>query len=142
MASGIYNRMKANLFSKLVDLTNGGDIIKVALLDNSHTFDADNNTFADVSANELLSSGTGYTSSGETLANQAITQDNTNDLAKFDADDVQWVTATFTAYHAVLYDDTLAGDDLIGSIDFGGAKSVTGGTFIIQWSTNGIVRLI
>ncbi len=141
MANGIYNRLKANLGNKLVDLGTGGDIIKVALLDNNHTFDADNNTFADISTNELLSSGTGYTSGGETLANQDFTQDDTNDLAKFDADDVQWLTATFTAYHAVIYDDTLAGDDLIGSIDFGGAKSVTGGTFTIAWNSNGIVRL-
>ncbi|MCH7827479.1 MAG: hypothetical protein IIC75_05855, partial [Bacteroidetes bacterium] len=130
-----------NLFNKLVDLKNGGDTIKVALMDNVHTFDPDDNTFADVSANELLSSGTGYTSGGETLANQAVTQDDANDLAKYDADDVQWTTVTFTAYHAVIYDDTWAGDDLIGSIDFGGAKAVTGGTFTIAWNSNGIIKL-
>jgi len=141
MASGIFNRMKANLMNKLVDLSNGGDAIRVALLDNNHVFNPDNNTFADVSANELLSSGTGYTSGGELLANQAVTQDDINDLAKFDADDAQWLTATFDVYHAIIYDDTLVGDDLIGSIDFGGVKSVTGGTFTIQWSINGIVKL-
>ena len=142
MASGVYNRMKANLMNKLVSLANAGDVIKVALLDTNHVFDADNNVFTDISANELSSSGTGYTSGGETLANQLVTQDDTNDLAKFDADDVQWLTATFTAFHAVIYDDTLAGDDLIGSIDFGGAKTVTGGTFTIAWNANGILRLL
>ena len=142
MASGIYNRMKANLFNKLVDLSNGGDTIKVALMDTDHVFDPDNNTFADVSVNELLSSGTGYTAGGETLANQIVTQDDTNDLAKYDADDFQLLSATFDAFHAVIYDDTLAGDDLIGSIDFGGVKSVTGGTFTIQWASDGIVQLI
>lgn len=142
MSSGVYNRIKANLPNKLVDLGSGGDVIKVALLDNNHVFDADNNVFTDVSANELSSSGTGYTSGGETLANQSVTQDDTNDLAKFDADDVQILTATFTAFHAVIYDDTLAGDDLIGSIDFGGGKTVTGGTFTIAWNTNGILRLL
>ncbi len=142
MSSGVYNRMKANLPNKLIDLGNGGDNIRVVLLDNIHTFDPDDNLFADVSANELLSSGTGYTSGGELLANQAITQDDVNDLAKYDADDVQWLVATFTAYHAVIYDDTLAGDDLIGSIDFGVAKTVTGGTFTIAWNTNGILRLL
>lgn len=139
MASGLYNRVKANLMNKLVDLGNGGDTIKVILLDNNHSFDADDNVLTDVSANELLTSGTGY--SQKTLANQAVTQDDTNDLAKFDADDIQWTTATFTAYHAVLYDDTLVGDDLIGSIDFGGAKSVTGGTFTIAWNSDGIMNL-
>lgn len=139
MASGVYNRMKANLFNKLVDLGNGADAIKVALLDNSHSFDPDDDVWADVSANELETSGTGYEQ--KTLANQAVTQDDTNDLAKFDADDLQWTTATFDAYHAVIFDDTLGSDDLIGSIDFGVVKSVTGGTFTIQWSSDGILQL-
>ncbi len=139
MASGVYNRAKVNLMNKEVDLGNGGDTIKVMLLDNSHVFDADDNVLTDISANEILTSGTGY--SQKTLANQAVTQDDTNDVGKFDADDVQWTVATFTAYHATIFDDTLASDDLIGSIDFGGAKAVTGGTFTIQWSSDGILEL-
>lgn len=139
MAEGTYNRMKANLFNKLVDLGNGGDVFKVALLNNSHTFDPDDDIWTDVSANEIETSGTGY--SQKTLSNQVVTQDDANDLAKFDADDIQWTTATFTAYHAVIYDSTLGSDDLMGSIDFGGAKSVTGGTLTIAWNTNGILRL-
>ncbi len=139
MSSGIFNRMKANLFNKEIDLGNGADTIKVLLLDNNHSFDPDDDILTDISANELETSGTGYVQ--KTLANQAVTQDDANDVAKFDADDLQWTTATFIAYHAVIYDDTLGSDDLIGSIDFGGAKSVTGGTFTIQWSSDGIVEL-
>jgi hypothetical protein len=139
MASGLHNRWKANVMNKLIDMGNGGDAFKVALLDNSHSFDPDDNEWADVSANEIPVSGTGY--SQKTLANQSVSQDDANDLAKFDADDVEWTTATFTAYHAVIFDDTLVNDDLVGSIDFGGAKSVTGGTFTMQWSANGIIRL-
>ncbi len=138
MASGVYNRVKVNLMNKEVDLGNGGDSIKILLLDNSHTFDADDNVLADISANELAASG-GYVR--KTLANQAVTQDDTNDVGKFDADDVEWTVATFTAYHAVIFDDTLGSDDLIGSIDFGEAKIVAGGTFTIQWSTDGILEL-
>jgi len=137
MASGIYNRFKANLMNKEVDLE--ADTIKVALLDNSHSFNADDNTWSDVSANEI--SGTGYTAGGEELTNKSVTQDDTNDKAVFDADDVSWSSATFTAYHAVLYDDSLASDDLICSIDFGGAKSVSSGTFTIQWDADGIITL-
>jgi len=139
MASGIYNRFKANLMSGAVNLDSGGDTIKVALLDDNHSFVADHDTWSDVSANEI--SGTGYTAGGETLTNQSVTQDDTNDKAVFDADDVSWTSATFTAYHAVLYDDTLASDDLICSIDFGGAKSVSNGTFTIQWDADGIITL-
>jgi len=134
MASGIYNRLKANLMNKEVDLE--ADTIKVALLDDSHSFTATHNTWSEVSANEI--SGTGYTSGGEELSNKSVTQGATT---KWDADDVQWSSASFTAYHAVLYDDTLTGDDLICSIDFDGAQTVTNSTFTIQWDAAGIITL-
>lgn len=134
MASGIYNRFKANLMNKEVDLE--GDTIRVALLNNSHSFSATANTWSDVSANEI--SGTGYTANGEALASKAVTQAATT---KFDAADLTWSSASFTAYHAVIYDDTLAGDDLIASIDFGGAQTVTSANFTIQWHTDGIITL-
>lgn len=134
MASGIYNRFKANLMNKEVDLE--ADTIKVALLNNSHSFTAGDNTWSQVSANEV--SGTGYTTGGAALANKAVTQAATT---KWDADDVTWSTGSFTAYHAVVYDDTLTNDDLIMSIDFGGAQTVTAADFTISWHANGIITL-
>lgn len=137
MASGIYERFKANLMNKIVDLE--ADAIRVALVNNSHDstapFDQDVWTTV-VDANEI--SGTGYTAGGELLTTKAVTQAATT---KFDADDTAWTTATFSAYHAVLYDDTLAADDLICTFDFGGIKTVTAGTFTIQWHANGIITL-
>ncbi|GAI80247.1 unnamed protein product, partial [marine sediment metagenome] len=59
----------------------------------------------------------------------------------WDGVDVEWTGATFSAWHAVLYDDTLTDDDLIASINFGGEKAVSAGTFKIQWHANGIVTL-
>lgn len=134
MASGMYNRFKANLMNKEIDLE--ADVVKVMLLDDSHSFSAGDNVIGDVSANEI--SGSGYTAGGGTLAGKAVTQAATT---KWDATDIEWTSATFTAYHAVPYDDTIATDDLICSIDFGGAKSVTAGTFKIQWHVNGIITL-
>lgn len=134
MASGIYNRFKANLMNKEVDLE--GDTIDVMLLDDSHSFTATHNVIGDVDTNEIT--GTGYTAGGETLGTKSVTQAATT---KWDAADVEWAGATFTAYHAVIYDNTVATDDLICSIDFGGAKAVSGGTFTIQWHTDGIITL-
>ena len=134
MASGIYDRFKYNLMTKQVHLVN--DTIKVALMNNNHSFNNTHNTWSQVSSNEIT--GTGYTSGGKALTNKTVTQGATT---KWDADDVQWTNATFTAYHAVLYDDTLANKDLICSFDFGGAKEVVNGTFTIQWSANGIITL-
>jgi len=136
MAQGIYNRCKYNLAKKLVDLST--DTINVILLNNTHTFNPDHNVNTDVNTNEIT--GTGYTTGGVALTGQTVTQDDTNDLMKFDASDTSWVTATFSAYHAALNNIT-ASNNLIGSIDFGGIKSVTAGTFLIQWSANGIIRL-
>jgi len=134
MASGLYERVKANLMNKEVDLE--ADTIKVALLDDNHSFTATHNTWSDVSANEI--SGTGYTAGGEELTNKTVTQGATT---KWDADDLIWSNASFTAYHAVIYDDTLTGDDLIASIDFGEAKQVSNSTFKIAWDAAGIITL-
>ncbi len=134
MASGIYNRFKANLMNKEVDLE--GDTIRVALMDNSHSFTATHNQWSEVSANEI--SGTGYTANGVALASKAVTQAATT---KFDATDVVWTTSTFSAYHAVIYDDTLTNNDLMCSFDFGGEKSVSAGTFTIEWHSEGIITL-
>jgi hypothetical protein len=135
MASGIYERFKANILNKIVDLE--ADAIQVSLMDNVHTFVATENVWADVSADELPTAG-GYTVGGATLASAAVTQAADT---KFDGADTAWTSATFSAYHAVLWDDTVGTDDLICSFDFGGVKTVTAGTFTIQWHANGIITL-
>ena len=134
MASGIYNRFKANLMNKEVDLE--ADTVKVMLLSGGHSFTAAHNTIGQVAVNEI--SGTGYTASGATLAGKAVTQAATT---KFDGTDSAWTTATFTTAHAVLYDDSVATDDLICSFDFGGNQTVSSGTFTIQWHSDGIITL-
>jgi len=132
--SGVYNRFKANLMNKVVDME--ADTIKVMLLDDSHSFTATHNVIGDVNTNEI--SGTGYDAGGKALADKAVTQAATT---KFDATDLAWTGASFTAYHAVLIDDTVATDDLICSFDFGGAKTVASGTFTLKWHADGILTL-
>ncbi len=132
MASGIYNRFKANLMNKVVDLE--ADTVNVTLYDNSHSFTASDTDYT--TNNELATTG-GYTQGGKTLASKGVTEAATT---KWDAADVAWTSATFTAYHAVIYDST-ASNDLIASIDFGGAKVVADGTFTIQWDAAGIITL-
>ena len=135
MADGIYNNLKSDLLNGNIDLGSGGDTIKVALLDNTHSFSATDSVWSDVSANEI--SGTGYTAGGATLANQSISGTTT---VKLDGDNVAWSSATFTAYHIVLYDTTNS-NSLICSFDLGGAKTVASGTFTIQWNASGILTI-
>jgi len=136
MASGIYNRFKANLMNKIVDLE--ADNIYVALYDNAHAFTATDTAYT--ITNELATAG-GYTQGKDAsnlLAGKTVTEAATT---KWDATDHAWTSATFTAYHAVIFDGTLVENDLICSIDFGGAQTVSSGTFTIQWHADGIITL-
>lgn len=137
MADVIYNRFLANLSNKEIDLE--ADTIKCAILDNGHTPDPDHNVWADVSGDEV--SGTGYTTGGQDLAGKSVTEDDTNDLAKFDADNVIWSTVTLVnARYAVLYDDSVSGDPLIAIFDFGSDQSPSAEDFTVQWDSSGILN--
>jgi len=137
MASGIYNRMKANLMNKEIDLE-GDALIKVMLLGVSHSFNADHNVVGDVSANDIGSKVV-YVAGGSALAGKAVTQGATTKWAA--TNHAYGPGETLTCYHAVLWDDSLPADDLICSIDFGGAQTCTNGTFTIQWDAAGIITL-
>lgn len=135
MVSGIYNEFKADLMQGNVNLASGGDTIKVALLNNSHSFTATNTGWSSVSSNEV--SGTGYTSGGATLSGQSVTEAATT---KWDATDTTFSTVTISAYHAVIYDVTNS-NSLICSIDFGGEQAVTAADLTLQWDAAGIITL-
>lgn len=137
MASGIYTCFKGDLMEKQVDIGDGGDAIYVTLYDDSHAFTASDTVYT--TTNELAASG-GYTrgvDASNLLAGQAVTEGTTT---KWDATDKSWTSATWTAYHAVIWDNTNTAS-LICSIDFGGAKVVSAGTFTIIWDTDGIITL-
>jgi hypothetical protein len=54
-------------------------------------------------------------------------------------------TAATTAFGALIYNDTAAGDPTVCVLDFGGAKTSTSGTFTIVFptadATNAIIRI-
>lgn len=136
MASGIYNRFKANLMNKVVDLE--ADNIYVCLYSNSFSFVATDTGYS--TTNELATAG-GYTQGEDAtnlLASKAVTEGATT---KWTATNHAWTGATFTARFAVIFDGTLAGNDLICCIDFGSDKTVSAGTFTIQWDAAGIITL-
>lgn len=138
MASGIYTLFKKNLMTAQCDLDTGGDTIYVALYDGSHAFAAGDSAYT--TDNELAVGTTGYTQGADAtnlLVNPSITAATTT---KWDADDTAWTTATFSAYHAVIWDSSTT-NSLICSIDMGGAQTVSAGTFTIIWDAAGIITL-
>lgn len=82
--------------------------------------------------------GAGYTAGGATLAGRAATYVDTNNVM-IDATDTAWTAATFTARYAVVYET--AGSLIRAIYDFVTDKTVTAGTFTIQWNTSGLVRI-
>lgn len=139
MADVIFNSFKVAVAEGLIDLED--DTIKCMLVTDSYTPDQDAHDYVDDVTNEV--SGTGYTAGGATLASKAVTQDDTDDLAKFDAADVTWSSSTITARAAVLYQDTGTPSTslLIAYIDFGEDRSSINADFKIEWHADGILTL-
>ena len=120
--------------------TSTGNTFKLALYDNSASFTA--STTAYTATNEVANSGT-YAAGGGTLTN--VTPIATGTTAFTDFTDLSFTSATITAFGALIYNDTAAGNPTVCVLDFGGAKTSTSGTFTIIFPTadasNAIIRI-
>ena len=120
--------------------TSTGNVFKLALYDNSASFTAA--TTAYTVTNEVANSGS-YAAGGGTLTN--VTPIATGTTAFTDFVDLSFTSATITAYGALIYNDTAAGNPTVCVLDFGGAKTSTSGTFTIIFPTadasNAIIRI-
>jgi hypothetical protein len=132
---------KVQLMTGTHNFTTGtGNTFKLAMYDNSASFTAA--TTAYTATNEVANSGT-YAAGGGTLTN--VTPTSTGTTAFTDFSDLSFTSATITAYGALIYNDTAAGDPTVCVLDFGGAKTSTAGTFTIVFPTadasNAIIRI-
>ena len=132
---------KVELMQAVHNFTNGtGNTFKLALYDNSPSFTAA--TTAYTSSGEVANSGT-YSAGGGTLTNVTPTSSGTTAFTDFA--DISFTSATITAYGALIYNDSAAGDPAVCVLDFGGAKTSTNGTFTVIFptadSTSAIIRI-
>jgi hypothetical protein len=132
---------KVELMKGVHNFTTGtGNTFKLALYNNSASFTAA--TTAYTASNEVANSGS-YVAGGGSLTN--VTPTSTGTTAFTDFADLSFTSATITAYGALIYNDTAAGDPSVCVLDFGGAKTSTSGTFTIIFptndSTNAIIRI-
>lgn len=131
----------------------GADTVNVSLHNNSVTPDKDAaitstgfNTGQWVTANEVTS--VNWVSGGRALASKTLTTPSSG-VFMFDAADLAGGgTVTITnAFGCLVYDNTItAGTGGIAAQGvcynfFGGAQSVTAGTFTVVWNANGIFRI-
>jgi len=122
-----------------------GDAFKIALYDNSASFNAA--TTAYTTSNEV--SGTGYTAGGGALTNVDPTSSGTTALTDFQ--DETFSSATITARGALIYNTTpnttsiSVTNPTVVVLDFGADKTSTAGDFTIVFPTadasNAIIRI-
>ena len=117
----------------------GGNSFKLALYTSSATMSASTTAY---STNQEAS-GTNYTAGGAALTNVNPTTSGTP--AYTDFADLTFGTATVTARGCMIFNDSATGDPAVCVIDFGSDKTVTSGTFTIQFpaadASNAIVRI-
>jgi hypothetical protein len=115
-----------------------GNTFKIALYDQNATFTA--STTAYTSANEVAATGT-YTTGGVALTPYPPTSANTT--AYVDFVDVSLTGVTMTAYGALIYNSSAAGNPAVCVLDFGGARTTTaGGVLNIVFPTDDITSAI
>tara|TARA_B100000214_G_scaffold172488_1_gene124040 strand:- start:8802 stop:9254 length:453 start_codon:yes stop_codon:yes gene_type:complete len=144
ITSAVCSSFKSELLSGKHDFdSSGGDTFKIAMFTSSASLDATTTDYS--SSNEITnSSGTAYTAGGKALTNQGVTLSSTT--AYTDFADVSWTSASFTANGAMIYNTTTDGGsgttDAVCVIAFGGDKTVSSGTFTIQFPTAGATTAI
>lgn len=140
MADVIYNSFFKDLADNNIDLA--ADTFKLMLVTSAYTPNVDTHEKRDDITNEVT--GAGYTAGGATLTGVGTTLDTTNDLVKWDADDVAWASSSITARGAVLYKargGASSADELVKYFDFTTDQTSVAAAFTVQFHANGILQI-
>jgi hypothetical protein len=140
ITSAICNSFKTEILTGTHNFTaTSGNTFNIALYTSSATLNK--STTAYTTSNEV--SGTGYTAKGNALT--SVTPALSTDTAVCDFADTSFTSASFTARGCLIFNDSASGDPSVCAIDFGSDKTVTSGTFTIQFPTadasNAIIRI-
>ena len=122
------NHFKYQLADGNIDLDT--DDLKIILMNNTFSFDKDDDaTLAGVTGDQLATAN-GYTQDDETLSGVTLSEDDTNDRMHMTCDDPSWTAnggSIGPTGAAIIYDETTADDTVIGCIDFGTDYTVADG---------------
>src|SRR3990172_8184858 len=133
------NNMKEQLLLKTIDCNS--DTFRLAMYSDAYAAgQIDGADPAYSATNEIVASG--YTATGESIGVAVVTQDDTNDRAKWDDDgtDVLWTSlATATIQRAILYDDTTVTKWLC--IIWEIATNSNGGNYTLAFAATGMLLL-
>ena len=148
ITSAVCNSFKTEVLQALHNFTaSSGNSFKLALYTSSATLNKSTTAYATYpgggSDTEITNtSGSAYTAGGKALT--SVTPALSTDTACCDFADISFTSASFTANGCLIYNDTQS-DKAVCVVAFGGDKTVSSGTFTIQFpaaaASTAIVRI-
>ena len=143
ITSAVCNSFKVEILKGIHNFTaSSGNTFNIALYTSSATLNKSTTAYS--SSNEISNtSGSAYSAKGKALT--SVTPALSTDTACCDFNDISWTSASFTANGCLIFNDSASGDPAVCAIAFGSDKTVTSGTFTIQFPTadasNAIIRI-
>jgi hypothetical protein len=131
ITSEICNSFKVEILTGVHNFTaSTGNTFNLALYTSSATLNKSTTAYS--STNEITNtSGSAYSAKGNALT--SVTPVLSTDTAVCDFANTSWSSASFTANGCLIFNDTATGDPAVCAIAFGGDKTVTSGTFTIEF---------
>jgi hypothetical protein len=131
ITSEICNSFKVEILTGTHNFTaSTGNTFNLALYTSSATLNKSTTAYS--STNEITNtSGSAYSAKGNALT--SVTPVLSTDTAVCDFANTSWSSASFTANGCLIFNDTVASDPAVCAIAFGGDKTVTSGTFTIEF---------
>ena len=142
ISSAVCNSFKQEILVGTHNFTaSSGNAFKLAMYTSSASLGAGTTAYA--TTNEISNtSGSAYTAGGKVVV--SVTPALDGSTACCDFADISFTSASFTANGCLIYNDTQA-DKAVCVVAFGGDKTVSSGTFTIQFpaadASNAIVRI-
>jgi len=142
IASAVCNSFKQEILVGTHNFTaSSGNAFKLAMYTSSASLGAGTTAYA--TTNEITNaSGSAYAAGGKTIVSVTPVLDGSTAVCDFA--DISFTSASFTANGCLIYNDTQA-DKAVCVVAFGGDKTVSSGTFTIQFpaaaASTAIVRI-
>jgi len=142
ISSAICNSFKQEILVATHNFTSStGDTFKLALYTSSATLGAATTVYN--ATNEITNdAGSAYVAGGQDLTSTTPVLDSSTAVCDFN--DISWTSASFTANGCLIYNSSKS-NKAVCAIAFGSDKTVTTGTFTIQFPTadasNAIIRI-
>ena len=142
ISSAVCNSFKQEILVGTHNFTaSSGNAFKLALYQSDASLGAGTTAYS-TSEEITNASGSAYTAGGKAIVSVTPVLDGSTAVCDFA--DISFTSASFTANGCLIYNDTQS-DKAVAVIAFGGDKTVSSGTFTIQFPTadasNAIIRI-